>query len=229
MERLAGGAGLARGLPSRAGGPRERPPGAGAGRRGGRKDRAARAGRARGDRARAGQAAGARQGDRDRRIRRGRVPGPGRRLRAECGRGRSRCRRSALGHRRRLLPLPGQVPVPSRGGVRRHAWRSRLPEGDDQGRRVLRADGGVLRLRRGARSRRRRRGRRRRRRRRDVPGLRGGGAVLSADHQDGLAAAAHGPGRHRRRRGPRGRRVELPGLRRRGRGSPAIEPPGRGG
>ena len=46
---------------------------------------------------------------------------------------------------------------------------------------------------------------RHRRRRRHLPGLRGRGAVLPADHQDRLAAAARGVGGHRRRFGHRGR------------------------
>ena len=147
------------------------------------------------------QASGPWPRHRDRCVRRGRVPRSRCRLRSEHRSSRSGRHRSALGHCRRVLPLPGQVPVQAPPRVRRHVRRSRVPQGQDQGRRVLRADGGVLRLGRGLRAgcgRRRRRGRRRR----HVPGLRGGGPVLPPDHQDRLVAAAH-----RRRGYGRGRGV----------------------
>ena len=99
------------------------------------------------------------------------------------------------------------------GRVRRVARRARLPAGDDEGRRVLRADGGVLRRRGSPGFRRRGRPRRRDRRRHHLSGLRRRGAVLPADHQDRLAAAARRPGRYRRRDGPRSRRDGPPGLR----------------
>ena len=191
--------------------------------RGGRRGRGARAGGAGEDLARAVEAAGPRRRHHHRRFQRGRVPRPRRRLRAERRRVRTRCHRGALGHRAGLLPLPGQVPVPCRGRIRRLARRSRFPEGRAQGRRVLRADGGVLRVRRGPGSGRPRGRRRRDRRRHHLPGMCGRRPVLSADHQDRVAAAAGRTRRHRRRPGER--RVQCVGLRRRERGRCAVPGP----
>ena len=184
--------------------------------RGGRRGRGARTGRAGEDLARAVEAAGPRRRHHHRRFQRGRVPRPRRRLRAERRRVRTRRHRGALGHRGGLLPLPGQVPVPCRGRIRCLARRSRLPEGEAQGRRVLRADGGVLRVRRRPGSGRPRGRRRRIRRRHHLPGMCGRRPVLSADHQDRVAAAAGRSRRHRRRPGER--RVQSFGLRKRERG-----------
>ena len=161
---------------------------------------AGRADRAREGRAGSGETAGAGREHRDRRVRGRRVSGPRRRLRAECGGGRPRDDRGALGHRRGVLPLPRQVPVPARRRVERCPRRGRVPAGQGQGRRVLRADGGVLRLRRRARARRPCRARNRARRRHHVPGVRGGGSLLSAHHKDGFAAHSRRHGVHQRRR-----------------------------